>query len=123
MRRLNPPTTSEVLEVISDIGIVVGSVLTATNPEWCKDVDVVLPIGNENFKELLYRWREQSDSNITGHLVIYATPVIVEFFEDRIGVLIKEETKRHRIRAYTTLRRKAVWKEIFGVRIRTSPLP
>lgn len=112
------PTTTEILDFVSKVGIVVGSSVTATHPEFCKDVDVVLPIGRKTFKDLCEKWPNDLDSVITGHLVVRADPVNVEFLEDRICVLAKDAHKREHVLAYTTLRRKAGWVELFGVKIR-----
>jgi len=113
---MNQPSTAAVLEALANVGIVVGSAATAKHPEYCKDVDVVIPSGRHFFGPL-YEWRTFLDSSITGHLVVRADPVLVEVFEDRIGVLIKDPIKR-KVLAYTTLRNKCQWKELFGVRIR-----
>lgn len=42
-RRSELPLTANVLLTVADVGIVVGSVLTAKDPSQCKDVDIVVP--------------------------------------------------------------------------------
>jgi len=117
------PTTREVLEIASKYGVVVGSF--PRKQMAAKDIDIVLRPRTEDershpvFNTLLERFRDYCESEITGHLFVYATPMNVELIEDllwRTG----DPDKDSNMQSYRTARRGALKAEFFGITLLVS---
>lgn len=114
------PKTSDVLSLIGDRGVIVGS--------WpkggTKDIDVVIKspapksaARNPVFTELLEHWRDDCSSSATGHLVILSEPTPVEVFED-VGWPIGDEAKDKARLTFSQARRRATYIDAYGVTMR-----
>jgi hypothetical protein len=111
-------TTQSVLEVIGKRGVIVGSVaLGKSNP---KDLDVVIrdrgyeQARNPVFTDLLAQFGDACDSEVVGHLVVWASPLLVEVFEGN-GWPVDDPVKRKNQVSFRQARKKSIKRPVFGV--------
>lgn len=102
---------ASVLRVIGDRGVLVGSARDGSL--FHKDVDVVIK-DRRVFKDLLREFSGMCDSELPGHLVVQVDP-FVEVFEEKMAMLASKDVVT---KAYSTLRRQSIKREIFGVTFR-----
>lgn len=115
------PTSAEVLAVIGEDGVVVGS--WPRKRDGAKDIDIVIrpaPNGERNpiFVRLLAQWRENCDSAIMGHLIVYADPQPIELFE--ITLPPDDPDKRNGVLTYRQASRGAERVNVHGISMRVA---
>ena len=117
---MGKPTTAEVLQLIGNRGVIVGS----WPDDGTKDLDVVIrPRGPEEdrrnpvFQECLRAWRNYCESSIVGYLVVNADPITVGIFEDK-GWTVDDSSKHENMLTFNQARRRSIEIEAFGIKMR-----
>ena len=112
------PTTQEVLSVIGNRGVIVGSV--ARGKQDPKDLDIVIKQRgfeekrNSVFTELISLYGEDCESSVPGHLVVSAKPLCVELFEDN-GWQCDDKEKAKQQVSFQQAKRSTIRQMIFGI--------
>lgn len=117
---MQPPSTAQVLELIGQDGVVVGSVARTSSPERPVDLVVRAPSDDEPAAEhfalrrVLAEWPEHCEQATSAHLRVNATPVSVHLYASA-SLPLGDPHKDARRTTYRQARRHCSIRPVHGI--------